>query len=315
MTTKLKNLKITEGSLVDKGANQEAEVVLFKREEDIDQNIHSERIDWTKEGALEKVGRKISGGRMKVLKELMATFDSLTQKLGAMFTDIEGTQKGANMPIKEDVLNDLPDEVKQHIADLEKSKTENETKFSEKETELEESVTKADELATKVEELEKSGKTDEERKKEEILKGASDEVIEKVADLEKKVEAAEEATNIEKEARITKEYEVKAESLTHIPGSKEEIAKQIRVAHESSPEEGAKLEETFKALNEQVEKSGLFKEAGTEGSDAGGDADAKIEAGGLAIAKAENISKEQGIAKFMATDEGRELYSQAGGLN
>jgi len=293
--TRLTNLKVTEGSLVDKGANQEAEVVLFKRE-----------------GILEKVGRKISGGRMKVLKELMAAFEDVTQKLGTMFADIEtGTQKGAHMPIDEKVLNDLPDEVKQHIEDLEKSKTESDEKFSAKETELEESVTKGKELEVKVEELEKSEKTDEDKKKE-ILKGASDEVIAKMDELQKQVDSANEIAKAEKEARITKEYEDKAKDLPNVVGSVEEIAKQLRVADEGGI--GEQVHKQLKAMNEQAKT--ILKESGSAGTGGvGGDADAKIEAGGAVIAKAENISKEQGVAKFMETDEGKALYSQAGGLN
>lgn len=294
MTTKLKNLKITEGSLVDKGANEDAEVVLFKREEPVE--------DTKKQTVLDKLGRKISGGRMKVLKELMAAFEDVTQKLGTMFADIEGTQKGANMPITEEVLNDLPDEAKQHIDDLEKAKTESETKFSDKETELADSVTKVEELTAKVSELEKDEPEDE------VLKGASKEVIAKMDELKKEVAEAKEIAKAEKEARITKEFNDKAKELPHVVG---DVSKMLRSAYDVSDENGKALEETFKATNEQIEKGSLFDEIGSPGTGDGGDAESKIDAGGIAIAKSENISKEQGIAKFMETDDGKALYAQS----
>lgn len=375
MTTKLKNLKITEGSLVDKGANEEAEVVLFKRDEvlngknkfEIKQDGIIEKIKqtfkkffdngdearnfnqvldekerfqelWDIDEALRisvnsilhdddltalekqskvaetltqylqelmssgiiKIGRKISGGRMSVLKELMNSMTKAVSELEGMLTDIEGTQKGANMPISDEVRQNLPDEVKAELDSLEKS-------ITEKDTEIETSKGKVDELTTKVEGLEKSDKTDED-KKDEILKGASDEVIAKMDELQKQVDSANEIAKSEKESRITKEYEDKAKELPNIVGTVEEIAKQLRVADEGGI--GEQVHKQLKAMNEQAKT--ILKESGSANAGGvGGDAYAKIDAKASEIAKSENISKEQAEAKFLATDEGKALYAES----
>ena len=352
MTTKLKNLKITEGSLVDKGANEDAEVVLFKREGGLIDKIRQtfkkffdsddeakdftevledkERFEdlWTLDDALRisinsilhddslsaldkqtkiaetltqylqelmtsgiiKIGRKISSGRMSVLKELMDSMTKAVTDLEVMLIDIEGTQEGVNMPIDKDVMKDLPEDVQEEIAALQKK--------------ADELVTKNEELETKVTEIEKSEETNEE---DEILKGASEEVIAKMAELAEKVTAAENIAKAEKEARITKQYEDKAEKLDKIPGTTEEIAKQLRTAHEAGDE---KLEETLTAINKQLEESDLFKEVGSGVSGETGDADAKINAGAAEIAKRDGISQEQGVVKFLETEAGKELYKQ-----
>ena len=356
MATKLKNLKITEGSLVDKGANEDAEVVLFKREGGLIDKIKQtfkkffdgddeakdfsevledkERFEdlWTLDDALRvsvnsilhddslsaldkqtkiaetltqylqelmtsgiiKIGRKISSGRMSVLKELMDSMTKAVSDLEVMLIDIEGTQEGVNMPIDKDVLKDLPEDVQEEITALQK-----------KADESSELIEKNEELTAKVTELEKSEETDEEQ--EDILKGASEEVIAKMAELTEKVTAAENIAKTEQEARITKEYEDKAEKLDKIPGTTEEIAKQLRTAHEAGDE---KLEETLTAINKQLEESDLFKEVGSGVSGETGDADAKINAGAAEIAKRDGISQEQGVVKFLETEAGKELYKQ-----
>jgi hypothetical protein len=348
MTTKLKNLKINEGSLVDKGANQDAEVVLFKRggepglfeklKERIkkffpdealgvsdvldEQQMHrdlfeiddalrvsinsileddsvtskraaiaetlSQYLQELVDSGIVKIGRKVSNGRMSVLKEVMTAMGKALESLGAIMD--EGIEKGSDsMPINEDVLKGLPEDVQTEIAALQKN--------------AEELVTKNGELEEKVAEL---GKTEE--PKDEILKGASPEVIEKFEAMQKQVDSANEIAKAEQEARITKEYEDKAAELEHV-GAKEDVAKMLRSADEVSKEHGQKVWENLKAANERVKQSDLLKEVGSGGVE-GDNIYAKIEAAGAEIAKSDNISKEQGISKFLQTDEGRELYKQ-----
>jgi hypothetical protein len=358
MATKLKNLKINEGSLVDKGANQEAEVVLFKRDKEEggelglldkvkerikkffpdeavgvsdvldEKEIHQElfeiddalRISVNSileddtldnkraaiaetlsqylqelvDSGIVKIGRKVSGGRMSVLKEVMSAMGKAIESLGVMLEEVEGIEKGSDsMPISEEVLKTLPEDVQVEIAALQKDADE-----------MQHLVTKNEELTKKVTELEKPDETEDE-----ILKGASPEVIEKFEAMQKQVDAANEIAKAEQEARITKEYEDKAGELSLV-GSKEEVARMLRSADEVSEEHGKSVYETLKANHKRIEQSDLLKETGSGGTDDSAGAYAKIEAGGMEIAKSENISKEQGIAKFMKTEEGAKLYEE-----
>ena len=350
MTTKLKNLKIDEGSLVDKGANQEADVVLFKRGgepslfeklkakikkffpdealgvSDVldEQQMHrdlweidealrvsinsileddsvtskraaiaetlSQYLQELVDSGIVKIGRRVSNGRMSVLKEVMMAMGKALEGLGAIME--EGIKEGSDsMPINDDVLKSLPEDVQTEIATLQKNAEDKE-----------ELVTKNEELEKKVSELEKT------EEPESILKGASPEVIEKFEAMQKQVDTANDIAKAEQETRITKEYEDKASELEHV-GAKEDVAKMLRSADEVSKEHGEKVLENLKAANERVKQSDLLKEVGSGGVE-GDNTYSKIEAAGAEIAKSDNISKEQGISKFLKTDKGRELYKQ-----
>ena len=354
MTAKLKNLKITEGSLVDKGANEEAEIVLFKREKggliekikerfkkffpdealgvsdvldekemhqelfEIDDALRvsvnsileddsvpnkraaiaetlSQYLQELVDSGIVKIGRKVSGGRMSVLKEIMTAMGKAIESLGEMVVEVEGIEKKGSdsMSIDEKVLKDLPEDVQVQIAELQKTADESE-----------DLVTKNAELEAKVSELENDDGKDEE----ELLKGASDEIKKQFEDMQKQVEEAKEIAKAETEVRISKQYADEASKLEHV-GNKETIAKMLRSADVIGEDEGKEMRETLKSAEKRITESGLLKEVGSDGS-GGSDVMSKIEALADELVTKSDITKEQAVANILKTDAGSKLYAQ-----
>lgn len=246
-----------------------------------------------------KIGRKVSDGRMSVLKEIMSALGKAIESLGGMMEEVTEKKGSELMPINEDVLKGLPEDVQAQIAELET----NASKAEDLVTKNEELTTERDGLKTKVDEFTKS-----EEKQDDILKGASDEVKKQFEDMQKQVDSANEIAKEERETRITKEYEDKASSVEKA-GDKDVIIEMLRSADKVSKEHGEKVFETLKANHARTEQSDLLKEIGTGGVSEGS-ARGQIQVKVAEIAKSENITKEQAEVKFYETPEGKELYAQ-----
>ena len=234
----------------------------------------------------------------KVPKQRMGLLKSLGEAIEGLDKVMEIEKGSDSMSIDEKVLKDLPEDVQAQIAELQKDADEN----AELVTKNEELTTKVDELVTKVDELTPEPKED-------VLKGATPEVIEKMEAMQKQLDSAEAVAKAEKETRITKEYNDTASKELNELGDTETFAKILRGADEVSPEHGKEVLEKLKSANARVKGSDLFKEHGSDGE---GETDvySKIQARSAEIAKSEGITKEQAEAKFLKTSEGAELHKQ-----
>ena len=248
-----------------------------------------------------KIGRKVSGGRMAILKELMTAMGKAMESLNVMLDEVEGIEKEGSdlMPISEEVLKGLPEDVQTQIAELEKNASK-----------AEDLLTKNTELETKITEL-----TKEEEPKEDILKGASPEVLEKFEAMQKQVDESKEKVNeaneiakAEKETRITKQYVDEASDLSHV-GNTDTIAKMLRSADEIGEDEGKQMRETLKSAEKRITESDLLKEVG---SDAAGEDSAmgRLQAMADELVQKGDITPEQAFTNVLNTPKGKELYKQ-----
>lgn len=135
-----------------------------------------------------------------------------------------------------------------------------------------------------------------------------------VADLTKRADAAEQragaaeaVAKAEREQRVAREYMEKAKSLPHA-GEMQAVADMLRKAYEANEELGKQLEDSLRKQHEAIAQGALFGEVGKGRGETGMDSWEKMEK--QAVAKFVGISKEQAIAKFLDTDEGRQAYNQ-----
>ncbi len=276
---------------------------------------------------LEKAGKKISGGRMETLKQTRAMLDQIIAEAepvdpepepnpkpkptpapnldpkadpepkpepGPAIPDKkkEGMMKGSvMMPITDEIRKNLPEEVQNYLADIEKK------------------AEQVEGLTAKVEDLEK--KLNPNPPAEDIWKGVNPEVRKRMEDMEKKAKDAEDlAKRLQEEAEDNKRF-VKAANLA-VPGTKpEEIAVMMK-SLAGNPEALEKFEAMLTSTKEQVEKGALFAEFGRTGGApaAGGTAVAKVEtmASEMVQKSANGMTKEQALAKVWS--EHPELYDE-----
>lgn len=199
-------------------------------------------------------------------------------------------KEGNNMPITEEVLKGLPEEVRNEVLELQKK------------------AEQIDTLQKQLQELQKSSGQQAANSVEEVLKGLPPQVQNIITDLQKRAQVAEEIAKAEREARITKEYVAKAAQFTHLGINAEEFGPILKSLAETNPEGYAKLEATLKSLNTVVEKSVLLEEIGKSNSAAAG-AWERIEKRAEEIRKSEpGLTKEQAIARVMRDDP--QLYAE-----
>ena len=279
--TKLKNIKVNEGSLVDVGANQEADVVLFKRDND--------ELDSLQDGieAISKIGRPINGKRLSKLQDLLGKFQQFMDEVLP-----RTVKKEVRMELTEklDAIED--EDVKKHLQELQDKADGN------------------DELTTQVETLTKQVEdlTKEEEPEEDITKGASPELIKEFEELKKDASEAKELAKEEKEIRKSKEYTSEADKFEKI-GSSEVLAKVLRLADESDDD---KLGDDFRTLVTAVDKRiEVTDEIGKSQTLDDNSPTAKLEVLAKARAEKDGITKEQAYTKVTQTPEGNELWEQA----
>jgi len=271
---------------------------LFGKEDDLsnDDNSDIEKL-YEELNKIQKAGRAISAPRLRMLQQMKELLDQLIadglkylEDADIERPDIEKRKEGDKMSISEKVRKNLPEEVQKYIEELEGK------------------ATQVDELTKKVTELEKKDKKDDKKDNpEDIWKGVNPVIRKRMEELEKRAKEAEELAKAEKEKREHQEFLKRAEQYPHI-GKAEEVADMLKKAYEVSEEYGKKLEATFKATNEQVEKSMLFDEIGRSGS-TGGSAIQKAEAlANEMIQKNTGMTREQAMAKVWI--EHPELYAE-----
>lgn len=138
----------------------------------------------------------------------------------------------------------------------------------------------------------------------------------RATDAETKLVKAEEALAVEREVRVTAEYLAKAKQYIHPGMTHDDAATLLRKADEAGI--GDQIIKTWQAAEVALRDGGVFKSVGSAAQDPNaGDAYAVIEKRGAEIARERGISKEKGVAAYLATDEGKRAYAQYenGGVN
>lgn len=243
VATKLKNLLIDRVDLVDKGANPEAHIVLFKRD-------GSENVNFAESVRAEAVQTPERTASERSL--LKAAWDLVAKHLG-----IHGNKEGSGEDMAQneamtldDLLKGVADEVKDAVKAM----------FAKQEQEL---ASLREQVATL------SKKNNGEATDDAINKADLPEPVRKrLEDLEKRAAEAEAILKAEREARVKAEIRKRAEGYSAI-GEVDKIAKVLYEAQEKvSPEFAQELEVLFKAAHERITKGALFKEFGFSGGTA-----------------------------------------------
>jgi len=194
------------------------------------------------------------------------------------------------MPLNAEVLKGLPEDIRKELEELQKK------------------ANRAEELEKKVKELEKSKEGAEGFKEEDIYKGLPDAVREQVKKWEERVRKAEEIAKAEREARIKKEFIAKAAEFKGLNVQPEEFGPVLKAISENCPEQFEKLEAVLKAADQAIATGEIFKEYGSNGSEAGSAWSKITKAAEELCKKDSSLSKEQAINKVM--EEQPELYEE-----
>lgn len=105
-----------------------------------------------------------------------------------------------------------------------------------------------------------------------------------------------------------KEFVAKAAAFPHL-GKAEELGAMLHNLHDKDPEGYAAWEGVLKAANSAQDNSALFEERGSRLAPAGSAADNLEQAVAAVVQKSANgMSRDQAMAHFLDTDEGRKLY-------
>src|SRR5690606_12512591 len=251
--TKLKNLLIDRVDLVDKGANPEARIVLFKRDDSAGESggvaTESSKERNLLKSAWELIAKHLGfSDEKKSIGEYVVDIDVRPKINGA---DITKSDEGGDVKMPEQTANldELLKGVDEKIREAVKAA------LAKRDEELEA-------LRRRVDELSKKG----EDKSDDINKADLPEPVRKrLEDLEKRAKEAEEIAKAEREARIKAEIRKRAENYANVAKA-DDIADVIYKAQSVSAEFAEKLEAILKAANERIEKGALFKELGTSAS-------------------------------------------------
>lgn len=251
--TKLKNLLIDRVDLVDKGANPEARIVLFKRDDSAGESggvaAESSKERNLLKSAWELIAKHLGFSDEKnSIGEYVVDIDVRPRINGA---DITKSDEGGDVKMPEHTANldELLNGVDEKIREAVKAA------LAKRDEELEA-------LRKRVDELSKKG----EDKSDDINKADLPEPVRKrLEDLEKRAKEAEEIAKAEREARIKAEIRKRAENYANVAKA-DDIADVIYKAQSVSAEFAEKLEAILKAANERIEKGALFKELGTSAS-------------------------------------------------
>jgi len=254
--TKLKNLLIDRVDLVDKGANPEARIVLFKRD------TNGESTSSTQLASVDEAsGYFVNNGDHKERNLLKSAWELIAKHLGfSVDIDVRPKINGADIT-KSDEGGDV--KMSEQTANLDELLKGVDEKIREA---VKAALAKRDEeleaLRRRVDELSKKG----EDKSDDINKADLPEPVRKrLEDLERRAKEAEEIAKAEREARIKAEIRKRAENYANV-AKVDDIADVIYKAQSVSAEFAEKLEAILKAANERIEKGALFKELGTSAS-------------------------------------------------
>lgn len=201
------------------------------------------------------------------------------------------SKEGNAMPFKftEEVLKGLPEDVRKGIQEL---------------------IVQAgqvDTLTQRVADLEKSQKPA--GQEEDIYKGMTPQARQLMEDLKKQAQDAQDIAKAEKNARITKEFIVKAATMPLIGITSEQMGPILKAVSEACPTEYAQLEAVLKANSEAIAKGDLFKTLGSDGSGATETAWDQINKKAEELRKADS-SLTAAAALTKAMQENPALYAQ-----
>ena len=222
---------------------------------------------WSGGGAVYKVGRKVSAGRMARLR-------TMYEHLKAIMTE------GGEDMVKMDV-NKLAPEVQAHIVEIEKAAKDEQERLAKRVAELEAEVKK---LAP--------GPT-----QEDLMKNVPDAIKKQMEDQAKEIKDTKEKLAKSEDERLAKQYETEVAgsfgALALDPAKDGPVLK--AVDQKLTKEEAARVREILTSTNALLEKSDLFVELGAGG--AGGSAS------GTAWAQIQKLAKDKVDKKECATIE------------
>jgi hypothetical protein len=147
-----------------------------------------------------------------------------------------------------------------------------------------------------------SGKTREGREvsKDRVLSKSDPEVRELIAKMDERIAKAEAIAKFERDEREKREWIAKAQTLPHINDKPEELGGLLKSLSDKAPVEAAAVEKLLRAANNQVAKSGMWDEIGRSGdSHSGSSLDMKA----AELRKTEpNLTREQAEARALEMD-------------
>lgn len=284
---RLTSLKLDEVSLVDRGANPLADIVLVKAENMDNEDLKPEEI-----GKMKRVLRQLSD---------LFKFDYETEK----FIEDEINKEDTEM------TEELQKQLDEALASIEALKAEK--------SDLESLSKMTDEEKAYMDGMDHEAKSrfmamsaDERKemmtkKSDEVTKGMSDEAIAKMESIQKELNEAKEALAKREEEAVAKSFIEKAEKdFPHVAG--EPVAKGafLRATESLSDDVKEFAVSLMKAANAAGES--LSKEIGSQG--AGTDAKEKLNALAKALSEEKGISFAQAYTQVCEGPEGAALYKQ-----
>lgn len=336
----LKDIELDEVSLVDKGANPGAQVVLFKRDDPTDMKVGPEEIKVVvadliaatidDDVAVEKADDYISADQLlkalsfndmvalstnrEVMEGLGTKFGALHSSLISIVEDNEVTNKrmAAHESLNEfheSVLNSLKEVAK--MADKKTDLEKLETKVADLTEKLEkaagdiETLTKAkDDAEAKVVELEKAAEPND--GKDDITKGMSKAAKAEFKKMQDKQEASDKRIEKMEDEAITKAFVAKAEGYSNLPIDAEKLGAILKgVSGNIEKELYEEFEKMLAGTHEGMGK--VFTQIGKDDGEGGGALEA-LNGKASEIAKRDNVTKEAAFVTALA--ENPELAKQ-----
>ena len=281
--TELRNFKVKEVSVVDKGANKKKRFPIFKQESNkMNEEIIKAVLETEVEGEanlqefidkseLDEGGIDAVKGALRILSSFK---DKLPQDTISKLAEVAGYDKPVIKQAKEE---------KPPVKEKQKEEEEEEEEMSKSLEGLPEEVKK---------QFEEIQKAQEEK--------------------DKKIEALEKSLKAEKDRRELEEWVSKArEELDGIPGkTSEELGKELKALADANKELADSQFETLKKSSEAIKEGNLFKELGGRGIDVAGSAMDRLNkiAAGYVEKAAGEMTKEQAFQK--ALEDNPTLYAQ-----
>jgi len=324
MPKKLYDLEAAEVSLVPLGANKRKFLIFKSQGDNIMDQTQLSKDQSDKVEAVLKSKESLSDKAKASLKAIARIFGASEEVKKA---DVEAVLKsfGKEEDEDEDVKKaKAAKEAKEkaEAEDVEKAKAKKAMEDKEKEDkekeELKKAKAKEEDKVSKSAVIKSDGSLDLSGVPEDvrgaveaIYKGQQD-AVKKAADLEAKL-------NVEKDQRVTKEFQEKVSKMDNL-GDKAELATILKELSEKAPEASAKLETILKSANDKITQGNLFKELGSSVPAAGRTTWEQIEKSAMTIVakSAEPVSKEQAVEQFLETTEGKRMYAdykdQRGGI-
>ena len=310
MATKLKQLKLQEVSLVDRGANQHAHITLFKRDGD---DSLAGKIGEATAALAKSIESIVADSDADKPAALIETFkqyhDHLQTMVPAGVTDAVTAALAASVS-KDNEMTEKSEDLAKKLSDAEAlvAKVQKENAFlklsdAHKAYAVEKALSDEDKdafVAKSDADREAQVKADPVAKKEVELPEDVRKRLEEADDLKKRLAAVE-------DANAKNEFAKRAVGL----GLPEEHGETLRKAHAGDKASIEKLEGFIKGLTEQVRTGKLFDEFGTHKGADTTSPKAKVDAKVDELQKADpSLSRAQAVAKIASDPAQRELWNE-----